>query len=229
MTDFTSLLEQREGRTLNDILGGVARDNLQGDRPRQHDLLEQVAASKGAVSNACRRLVDAGLLNEREDRYEIDKTALLELYREHLEPHLMREPAAEGFSDEVALVNDCRTELNRLLPEALEEQAVVYELLLRSFNEALRSPRQQTLRETLRYTDELIADLSRRIATSEDLETSPNPMPSTLRVLFLIALATQRPRTALTSLENDAAISPYLPGNPPENQMIELLERGADA
>lgn len=225
----TSLLEAREGRTQMDVLAAIGEAQYQDDvQPRQRDLVDRLPISKGAVSNNCAKLVDSGLVVEEERTYRIDEEVLLDLYREHVDAYLAREPRSEHFEVEVAAYNETRTTFKRELRDLIEGNELILAIVTEALVNSKDDSRYQTLREVFHHADLVARQAAAHVVTSEHFEGRDDDHWSELRTLFLLAVAFTRVHEELDALQQaQPLLDRYFPGEPPENEMTAYVNGGS--
>lgn len=214
----TSLLDAREGRTQTDIVAGIAKMQFrEGKPPRQSDLDDLLPVSKGAISNNCGKLVDTGLVRERDDRrYEIVEAELLSLYREHVDRYLARESASGRFEEEVAAYNETRTATKRGLREMFEDNDLLLDILVAALVDGLDDSRIQTIREVMLHADQLVRSAATHIVTHPDFAGRDDPAWDSVRPLLQLAVALDRVHEGLDALADaHTDVAQYLPGDTP--------------
>jgi len=221
MTSPATLLTPREGRTQTDILGELACAQFdEGEQLRQRELVDRLPHSKGAVSNNVGKLVDTGLVVQKDQHYRIDETALLVLYREHVDMYLARERADGPFDAELDAVNDQRTETKRQLLDLFEENDLLVVVLATAFIDSTEASHLRTVPDVCHHADELVQHAAARIVTSETF--SEDAIPNTdVRTLLRLAIVLDRTRNGLARLAaRKDVLAEYMPGNPPVQTML---------
>lgn len=227
----TSLLDAREGRTQTDIVAGIAKMQFrEGEPPRQSDLDALLPVTKGAISNNCGKLVDTGLVRQRDDRrYEIVEKELLAIYREHVDRYLAREPASDRFEAEIAAYNETRTATKRGLREMFEDNKLLIDVLVAALVDSLDDSRIQTIREVMFHADQLVRSAATHVVTHHDFEGRDDPSWETVRPLLQLAVALDRVHEGLDALADaHAEIAQYFPGDTPAATMTTYFTNNDD-
>ncbi len=220
----------REGGTRLEILSAVASlERTRETPPRQKDITEQVSVTRGTVSKTCSALVGEGQLLLDDGEYRVNEEMLLLIYKEHLESFLVRDSANNGFADLVEARNEIRIELKGELRQLVMNDdngrrslmvSILREVLVyaSSFREI------QTLRDYLFAVDQFIQTLAAHVTTSQNLDASDVAHSESIRLVFLIAVSLDRGYAMMASLRaSHDELDEFLPGTPPEEQMIEYL------
>lgn len=226
----TSLLDAREGRTQTDVLAAIAEMQFREETlPRQSDLDERIPVTKGAISNNCRKLVETELMHETDDRrYKIVEAELLALYREHVDRYLARESESDRFCEELAAYNDTRTATKRDLREMFRENALLVNVIVAAFIDALDDSRVQTIREVLLHADQLVRSTATHVVTHPEFDGREDPTWETVRPLFQLAIVLDRVHEGLDALADaHADIAQYLPGDTPAAMMTTYFTNNA--
>jgi hypothetical protein len=227
MTEPASLLDVREGRTKTDILGEVAETEANSAvAPRLTDLNERIPATQGAVSNNLGDLVDAGVLNKDEDnRYSIDRTGILALYREHVDAYLTRERPEGPFEEELSRVNDARTKTKRRLRDIFDENELLSNIMIATLADSRQNSRIRTIPDVCYHADGVVRALAVRAVTSGKLNGDSADILDVLR----IAIVLDQTRTGLARLvEHESELQKYMPGSPPELAMLDHVNGGSN-
>lgn len=226
----TSLLEAREGRTQTDVLAAIAEAQYHDDvLPRQRDLVDRLPITKGAVSNNCSKLVDSGLVVEVDQTYRIDDEVLLDLYREHVDAYLAREPRSDHFEVEVAAYNETRTTFKRELRELFEGNELILAIVSEALVSAKDDSRYQTLRDVFHHADQIAQQAAAHVVTSDSFDGRDDDHWPQIRTLFLLAVALTRIHEELDALQQaQPFLDSHFPGEPPENEMTAYINGGSN-
>lgn len=220
----------REGGTRLEVLAAVA--SLERDRespPRQKDITDLVSVTRGTVSKTCSTLVDEGQLLEDDGEYRVNEEMLLLIYKEHLESYLVRDSANNGFADLVEARNDIRLDLKGELRQLVADDEdgrrdLMVNILREVLIYALSFREIQTLRDYLFAVDHLVRTLAAHVATNPNLDESDVAHSDALRLLLLVAVVLDRGYAMLARLRaSHTDLEEFLPGEPPEDQMIRYL------
>ena len=224
MPSPATLLTPREGRTQTNVLGELARAQFdEGEQLRQRELVDRLPHSKGAVSNNIRKLADTGLVVQEDHRYRVDETALLVLYREHVDMYLARERADGRFDAELDAVNDQRTETKRQLIDLFEENDLLVSVLATAFIDSTEASHLRTVPDVCHYADQLVQHAAARIVTSETFSEDAIHNAD-VRTLIRLAVVLDRTRNGLARLAaREEVLAKYMPGNPPAQYMLTAL------
>jgi DNA-binding MarR family transcriptional regulator len=220
----------REGGTRLEVLAAVA--SLERDRetpPRQKDITDLVSVTRGTVSKTCSTLVDEGQLLEDDGEYRVNEEMLLLIYKEHLESYLVRDSANNGFADLVEARNEIRLDLKGELRQLVADDEdgrrdLMVNILREVLVYALSFREIQTLRDYLFAVDHLVRTLAAHVATNQNLDESDVAHSDALRLLLLVAVVLDRGYAMLARLRaSHTDLGEFLPGEPPEDQMIRYL------
>jgi DNA-binding MarR family transcriptional regulator len=226
MSSPATLLAPREGRTQTDILGELAQAQFaDGEQLRQRELVERLPHSKGAISNNVGKLVDTGLVTKEDHRYLVDEAALLALYREHVDSFLARERANGPFDAELESINEQRTETKRQLLGLFEGNDLLVSVLATAFTCSTEASHLRTVPDVCHYADELVQHAATRIVTSDAFSADAIPNAD-LQTLLRLAVVLDRTRSGLTRLvAREDVLAEYMPGSPPTQTMLTILNR----
>jgi DNA-binding MarR family transcriptional regulator len=220
--------EVREGKTQTQVFAAVIEFEYdRGEHPRQSDIVEETPVTKGAVSNHVSELVDLGLLEETEGGgYRVVEDALCEEYREHIETVLARERSVEPFEDRVETHNEVRTRTKRNLEEVLAAD-VVLGALVEAFVESRGTRRIQTFREAFLRTDEILRATAVNVIDS--VARSQEEGAAEINALFSLAVSLNHAHEQVAGVgERIEAVGEGLPGEVPEERMIEYLRQNEE-
>lgn len=222
-----SLLDVREGRTQTNILAAIAEAQFHDDvSPRQRDLVDRLPISKGAVSNNCSKLVGTELVTQEDKQYYIDETALLSLYREHVDSYLVRESRSEHFQSEVENYNETRTALKRELRDVFIDNDLILSIVSEALVHAKDDTRRQTLRDVFHHTDQIIQHTVAHIVTSNEFEGRDDEHWSQVRPLLMIAASLTHLHDEMDAItEAQPFLNRYFPGTPPETTAMSTTNK----
>src|SRR6056297_1301963 len=112
-----NLLSISEGSSQLKVLSVIAEYQLnkKEEAPRQVDITNKLALTKGSVSNNCNELEETGIIKLKDKGYHINKEVILKTYQEYIENLLIREPLVEGFEEEIESANESRTRIRNNL------------------------------------------------------------------------------------------------------------------
>lgn len=219
------LTEAREGRSQTEVLAAIAEFQRDEDHlPRQRDITDALPISKGAVSNNCGKLLDADLIMQEEDRYRVNDEKLLDIYKERVDAHLVREQQTRTFGTLADQHNTVRTATKQDLHDTFEHEEtrdLLRSILLQALIDAKTDSRIQTLREVLYRADQLVRKTAEHIVTSDGFDGETD---AAIRALFRIAVSLNRTHEQLEQLqEQQPMLKEYFPGSPAETAMIDSL------
>jgi DNA-binding transcriptional ArsR family regulator len=217
--------EVREGKTQTQVFAAVVEfEYVRDEHPRQRDIVDDTPVTKGAVSNHVSELVELGLLSETEEGgYTVVESRLREEYREHIETVLTRERGVEPFEDRVDAHNEVRTWTKRNLDTVLGAESVLA-ALVEAFVESRGTRRIQTFREAFMRTDEVLRSTAANIASSPELGDNEE-----ITAVLSLAVSLNHAHEQVTGVgKRVPAVNEHLPGDVPEQRMIEYLQNKED-
>lgn len=218
MSTIASLLEAHEGRTITDVLAAIAEAQFREDTLlRQRDITDRLPVTKGAVSNNCGKLVEAGLVEETEEQgYAVVESALRSLYKEHIEAYLTRERREGGDRFPIAAFNDTRTGTKRVLRTMINESELVFEIVVTAIIAARDNSRLQTLREVVHHADHLIQSTATHVVTNPAFDGRDDEAWDIVEPVLRLAVVLEHVHAELSVLADaHADIAQYLPGDTP--------------
>jgi DNA-binding transcriptional ArsR family regulator len=218
--------EVREGKTQTQVFAAVVEfEYVRDEYPRQRDIVDDTPVTKGAVSNHVSELVDLGLLAETEEGgYEVVEDGLRDEYREHVETVLTRERGLEPFEDRVDAHNEVRTWTKRNLDSVLGAE-VVLAALVEAFVESRGTRRIQTFREAFLRTDEVLRATAVNAVGSSRFDGQEEGEDDEITALLSLAVSFNHAHEQVAGVgERVPAVDEYLPGDVPEQRMIEYLQ-----
>lgn len=163
-------LDIAEGRNELAVLSAIAEHQISSDlkQPKHKDIESKVTLSKGAVSNNCSKLKQYGLIEENSQaRFTINKSRMMEVYKEHLEPLFVRERPFSPFQNQIHLVNDIRTEVKDNLQKIIRElKDNIFSLILSILTDARKNRKTNNLREVFQKTDQVMLRFGQILSNS---------------------------------------------------------------
>ena len=165
------LLTISEGSSQLKVLSVIAEYQLDENKeaPRQVDITNKLALTKGSVSNNCNELEDIGIIKLKDKGYHINKEVMLKTYQEYIENLLIREPIVEGFEEEVERANESRTSIRNNLKRSFNlVEDRLYKIILNVLSTSRKVKAISNLREVFEKTNASI----RLISNIENIEIS---------------------------------------------------------
>jgi DNA-binding MarR family transcriptional regulator len=142
------ILLDKTGKGQLEVLSALAEE----PELQQKEIVGKTTLSKGAVSNNVRKLKEKNLVKE-DEKLELNKKRIRELYREHLETFLIRE------SSEPDELNDLRTHFKRTIQNIISSDLAT-EKLLSVLGKARERQDLESLNSVFKETDRVLRETS---------------------------------------------------------------------